>query len=285
VEDLSAIGADPAEFLRGLAEHFRDLLLVKSSGSADLIEGTELFRRKMLDSAEKFSELDLTRLMKLAYDGVGELKKSALPMLGLELKLLTMLKLHDTPELSQLLKGLKEATPPEIPKTRVITKDIFAPETPPASLVTPETEPEPSLLINNTDKEPEEPAEEIPFGLKRIQDSWEEICEELKKSNHGLGALLKDAKLEGMKGNTLEIIMFDKFNYNRIKPSKSMLETAIKTVTGVALTVKLILREGKNSAFTTKNNQHRGAKELLNDLVKEDNNLKDLVERFGGEAI
>jgi DNA polymerase-3 subunit gamma/tau len=291
VDDLSLVGTDPAEFIRGLAEHFRNLLLVKSTGSAELIEGTELFRRKMLDSAEKFSELDLTRLMKMAYEAANDLKKSTTPMLGLELRLLTMLKLHDAPELSELLKGLKAsssvitASPPSPPTPTASTPpNMFAEKEEKPEEVFPSVADD-TLPMMECNIEAEEPAEDIPFGLKRIQDFWDAICEELKKVNHGLGALLKDAKLEGLKGNSLEIAMLDKFNYNRIKPSKSLLENAIKTVTGVALSVKIILREGKDFPATVKNNQHRGAKELLNDLVKEDANLKDLVEKFGGEAI
>lgn len=106
VNNLSEVGADPSEFLRGFAEHFRNLLLLKSSGSPEIIEGTNAYRARLAESAKGFSELDLVRLMKIAFEGANELKRSQVPILGLELRLLTMLKLHDAPELVRLLDDL-----------------------------------------------------------------------------------------------------------------------------------------------------------------------------------
>ena len=105
VDDLSGMGADPSEFMRGFSEHFRDLLFCKSAGS-EAIEGADNYKQRLEALSRRLSELDMVRLMKIAHEASAELKRSQTPVMGMELRLLTMMKLADSPELKELLKRL-----------------------------------------------------------------------------------------------------------------------------------------------------------------------------------
>jgi DNA polymerase-3 subunit gamma/tau len=300
INDLSTIGADPAEFMRGTAEFFRDLLLLKSAGSSEVLQGTENYLQRLNATSPNFTEMDLVRLIKITYEAVSDLKRSQTPILGLELRLLTMTKLHDSPELSQLLKQLQSSFVEPIKKPKV-EPSLFETETKPPTPEKPileinntieetvsETMEEPSVIINNEEETAEVPTEPLPetkiTGLKRIQDSWEQICEALKRQNHHVGMFLKDAYPTNMKGNTLEISFKNGFQVNRITPYKHLVVESIKEVVGMTPLVKLLKTEGEIPE-TSKNKTLKGSKELLQDLMGQDPSLKDLVERFGAEPV
>ena len=310
VEELSGVGADPAEFMRGFADHFRDLLLIKSSGSSKIIEGTEAYRERMMEASDKFSELDLVRLMKLSFDSVAELKRSQTPMLGLELRLLQMLKLHDTPELSNLIEEYQKGLSPETPAAPLSTPELFSQDAEGKSsgnkshnsLQKPEINNRTSALPAEVDTEMstddsmnlglkakgESPSpssiSEPHSGLKRLKESWGEICDVLKKHNNHLGFFLMDSTPERMKGNTVEIACPNDFQTNRLSANRQLVQNAVKDTVNMTVMVKFV----KGATKTEKNqlgNSMKGRRELLEELMKNDPVLKELVERFEAEPI
>lgn len=300
VDDLSAIGTDPAEFMRGFAEHFRNLLMLKSAGEK-AIEGTEVYLEKMQTLSAVFSELELIRLMKIAFEASGELKRSQTPVLGLELRLLTMMKLSDSAELKELLKALQSKssgaveTPAPARNTALFTPTVqTAP--PPTPVKIEELVPPKEILVSETEKpndvlfsENEEESEPEdyssgdstqPRGFQRIRDKWGAIGEALKKYNHSLTFQFKDTVPLDMKGNTLRIGCYDNFVYGRINPNKALIVNAIKEVVNITPIIKVELIEKSNKPNGAPKS---GRQELLNKLQEEDPVLKELVDKFDAE--
>ena len=310
VNDLSEMGADPSEFMKSFAEYFRNLLLVKSSGS-DIIEGTGMFRQKLLSVAEGYGELDLVRQMKIAYEASNELRRSQTPMMGLELRLLTMMKLSDAPELAELIRTLQSGeinitgsksnttSGSSLPLASQTPASLQSAETTSVSAtadleVEKETAPlsEPTLLDNESSQaEDEIPAETgegtdgAPVrGFQRIKDSWSEISEALKKHNHNLAFFFKDAIPMEMKGNTLHIGCTNKLMFNRINSSRSFVIKSVKEVVGMSPVIKCEVIES-NSNNKKLNNHRNGRRELLRKLQDDDPVLKELIDKFGAEPV
>jgi len=307
VRDLSNVGADPAEFMRGFAEHFRDLLQVRSVG-IEAVEGTEAHKQKLTESAARFSELDLVRMMKLAYESAAELKRTVAPMMGLELRLLQMLKLNDAPELQEILRKM-ETKGAEKPTVKVPVQSLnlessssspaapppIAPaasapvETPaPAKIIDILPEPPPSIFGESEEDEYSSPPAEVsidssaPRGFTWIQEKWGAIAEALKKYNHNLSFFLKDAVPLELKGNTLKIGCANNFMLTRINANKIEVVKAIKEVVGMSPVIKCEAMEDNSGAAAT---PVVGRKALLQKLQEEDPALKELVERFGAEPV
>jgi DNA polymerase III gamma/tau subunit len=294
--------------MRGFAEHFRQMLLVKSAGTAELIEGTSQYRERMIDHAAEFTEMDIVRLMKLAYDSVRELKQSQTPTLGLELRLLQMLKLHDTPDLKRLLAQLDGGPPPEkqpSPRSKSgfsesdggnkkKSTDLFKDTRPVKSDIKSEpVEPEDDTddddesmdLSLEPDSDSVEQTEEKPvYGLDRIKGKWSNVCEALKKHNNHLGFFLMDTSPAKMKGNNLEIECQNEFQMNRLSSNRMKVADAFKEALNMNVVVRFILGEPKPRA-SNDNNTMRGRKEFLQELVKKDPLLKELIKRFQAEPI
>ncbi len=93
VADLEANGRSLQHFARELARYFRNLLVVKIAGSTDtarLLAASPNERSKLSQTAEQFSEEDLTRYLQLALDLFKDLQASLQPRLHLEMGLLRM---------------------------------------------------------------------------------------------------------------------------------------------------------------------------------------------------
>jgi DNA polymerase-3 subunit gamma/tau len=108
VDDVIKRGYDIREFLTGLAEHLRNILVVRSTGSTSLIEAAEVHRKRYQSVAEQFSENDLLRMMKIVSETETAAKWSTQPRVRLEAGILQMIKLDSTVEIQELLTQLEE---------------------------------------------------------------------------------------------------------------------------------------------------------------------------------
>ena len=298
VNNLSEAGADPAEFLRGFAEHFRNLLMLKSSGSADIIEGTDAYRERLTQSAKGFSELDLVRLMKIAYEGAYELKKSQVPILGLELKLLSMLKLHDAPELASLLDDLDSIQDEEPLSTGEGSPSLFngsSAETPKQSESDSYNPPKIRKGLGNSSVNSPSgaSANSKPWSsflpqdagpeLQVIINSWEQICQTVKSKNQSLGTLLQSAVPLEFTGGILKIAVGKTFYMREIESKKQLIAEAVKEATDETVGVNCVTDSNIPANFGL---EIKDKKPLtLNDLMEKDPVLKQIVDIFGTDEI
>ena len=107
VDRVVRSGHDLQEFVLGLADHVRNLLVARSTQTGDLIEGTEATRDRYLRAAGPYAEADLLHLLMLADRAAGDLRESRQPRLTLELALLKMASLAPAADLNRLLGRLE----------------------------------------------------------------------------------------------------------------------------------------------------------------------------------
>ena len=99
-------GYDLQEFLVGLAEHLRNLLVVHSLGG-DALEGVaDTTRTQYVDEADRFQEADLLRLLTVAGEAEDEVKNSPQPRLKLETTLLKMAQMRRATDLRAVIRKI-----------------------------------------------------------------------------------------------------------------------------------------------------------------------------------
>jgi DNA polymerase-3 subunit gamma/tau len=103
VEHIVREGYDLQEFLTGLAEHLRNLLVARSLEDDALIEAAEATRRRYAEVSSHFAESDLLRLLMIAGDAEDAIKNSSQPRLKLEMALLKMASLTHSVDLRAAL--------------------------------------------------------------------------------------------------------------------------------------------------------------------------------------
>lgn len=103
IDHVIGSGYDLQEFVVGLAEHLRNLLVARASSDAALIEDTEAMRTRYKKEAARFSETDLLRLLTVLDDAEESMKTSVRPRLKLETALLKMATITLGADLRQAL--------------------------------------------------------------------------------------------------------------------------------------------------------------------------------------
>jgi len=99
-------GYDLQEFLAGLAEHLRNLLVAHSLGGDALDGVAQSTRRRYAEEAGRFGEADLLRLLTVAGDAEDDVKNSPQPRLKLETTLLKMAQMRRAADLRTVLQKI-----------------------------------------------------------------------------------------------------------------------------------------------------------------------------------
>ena len=105
VNHITSSGHDIAEFLAGLEEHFRNILVTKIVGNATDIEVSGLYQKKYLDCAERFTESDLLKYVQLIQETQIQLKRSFQPRLKFELLLLKLAQMPSMVTVENIIKN------------------------------------------------------------------------------------------------------------------------------------------------------------------------------------
>ena len=108
VQDLMSHGYDLREFLGGLLEHFRNLMVVKITGSTDLIEASDVYRSRCLTSAAQFSVSDLLRMQRFVTGTERGVRDAAQPRFRLEADMVQMVNMPRAVDLNGLIAGLED---------------------------------------------------------------------------------------------------------------------------------------------------------------------------------
>lgn len=106
VDDVVMRGHDLRNFCRDLLAHFRDLLVVKVSGSEELLESAICDRAELTKQAALFSETDLVRFFHSLAETETLLKTAAHPRYQLEVGLVKLMEMRRLAPLSDLIDRL-----------------------------------------------------------------------------------------------------------------------------------------------------------------------------------
>lgn len=105
--DVFMRGYDMQECLLGLAEHFRNILTVKATGTTDLIELAQSQKVLYRQEAEYFIQADVLRLLSLVMITEKDLRSSPQPRLRFEFALVQMAQLDSTIEIGAIIQELR----------------------------------------------------------------------------------------------------------------------------------------------------------------------------------
>ena len=107
VDEVIKCGYDLREFVGGLTEHLRNLLIVRSTESTQLIEVSENYKKRYEQEANQFTELDLLRYIKQTSELDQSLRWAAQPRYRLEAGLIQMAKMESSVQIGELLQQIE----------------------------------------------------------------------------------------------------------------------------------------------------------------------------------
>jgi len=282
VEKVVSGGYDVEEFLVGLAEHLRNLLVVWSLKSADLVEVSEEHKKRYLEIAPRFQEEDILRLIRIVSDTLVSLKRSVNPRLPLEVAVVKMAKLDKTVAIEDLLTRLENLIEGSGEKSGA-----------------PEASVQSEGDLSGDEKKPRVTDEENSGGgkgtsvenekknrvtMKEVQEKWEEIVQRIKHKKITVGSFLQEGVLLGVEENTVQIGFgpSNGFHIDSIMRSKDLVLEVLREVFGTDVKfycVKKDLPQRESTSSKEKKLAH------LKALSEEKPLIKKIVDDLDAEIV
>ncbi len=258
IEKIFNQGYDFSEFLNGLAEHFRNLLVVKATGKTELLDGLDTYRDRYLEAATAFSETDLLRLIQYATDTAVQIKRSATPKLLLEMAIVKMAKMDQSVELSTLLSNIDNLKHAGSPSPQPTSQGGVQPgaqkaretTSPPAAPVPEPSRPTPVETSDAQSVSAEGGSDEnAVVSLETVKTRWQAIVDALKAKKIHLGSFLNEGYPTSLTDGVLEV-SFGKgrgFHVNTINQNREVVQQVIFEQT--RLKVKVHCRKNESEEF------------------------------------
>jgi len=298
-------GYDPVDFLEGLSEHLRNLLVAATTNKGDLIEASGDYRKRYIDSSSRFDRLDLLRLLKTTSEAMQQIKYVSQPRIKLEMTLLQLVNMERSVMLNELLqqveelkKNLTPIDPPEIkprpgqPNRYNLdnngmvreSRSPFAEIKKKSSFTVNQTEREGSITPSAS--EPKIPESKPAFSEKlqavrppvhqsseasfqEINVRWEELLQAVRKERIGVWSQLINLKPLGIRNGWLMLSAPNEVVVGMAKPYKNYIQDTIQKTLGMRVAIDFAI---------TANDQP-------GELDVDDPVIKYLKDEFGAESV
>jgi DNA polymerase-3 subunit gamma/tau len=216
VEQIVASGTSIEEFLIGLSEHFRNLLVVRATGHAKTLEMSDVHRKRYEEKAGDFSEEDLLRLLRITTEAIFTLKFSANPRIPLELAMVKMVKLDGTVAIGELLTQLADLKKKPFELAVAESKSVSYQPVRPVPVQRSSTAASSDSVPNPKSAAPASPTatpgsqstgtDDIhTTTLEEVKACWDDIIAQVKRKKITVGAFLQEGTPVAVRGNVIEV--------------------------------------------------------------------------------
>jgi len=291
IDKVVSGGYDPEEFLLGLAEHLRNLLLVQSTGSTDLVDAGKEDQERYAEAGQTFAEGDLLRYLRLVSEARMELKGNPNPRLPLETALIKMIRLDKTVQIEHLLDllapgegqraGATQAAAPAKKTGKTKAGDSEKPAEK-SEQVTPEAQ---SASSSQADTSPSENEKKNGITLSQVQARWSEVLERVRRRKITVGSFLHEATLLEVEGEKIELGFGLKngFHIDAIEKARKLVEEVLSEVYQKPLTFACQKRDLPRREFVP--SSKKAKEDLLGQLGKDNPLVKKIIDDFDAEIL
>jgi len=245
-------GYDLREFLSGLMEHFRNLLVARVIGTPDLIETSDVYRTRYAETAGRFSVSDLLRAQRLVHGTDQALRYTAQPRFRLEADLVQLVTMPRAVDLAGLIDGIEELKKKGIAERSNLPPAPASPALPqhhPSStasrVVPPAASPQPLPAAWARRNVPPAPAEAAakadmpasPAGKgpneDEVRSRWAEYVAEVSHQKISVGAVLGATAFLGVVRGAIRVGCVDEFQASTVQRNREVLMDIFARVFGV----------------------------------------------------
>ncbi len=278
VADLLSSGIGIDEFMEGLAEHLRNLLILKIAGSGTSLDLAENEIAALQTQSERLDERDLIRMQNLVLAAIRQFRMVRNQPIHLELLLLKMVHLTRAFQLDELLTGTNypprserkspPVRPPSAPSPTVggrpqATSQL---DTPKAKLASPAKKPEPPQEEKDAgDSSSTVTEQSASMDLKGVIAGWDSFLEKLKAESQTLGSFMQEGEAAALGTKGLEICFSPEQAYHveRLQRETKRVQKIFSESYGVATKLHFKVKPGQktrkkreNSALEHPTTQH-----------------------------
>ncbi len=300
VDEIVGRGYDLRDFLNGLMEHFRNILLALATSSTSLIETSEIYKQKYEQIAKLFSETELLRLIKITTDMDSAIRWNQQPRLRLEMGLVQMIKLDSTVEISKLLKEIDELKKNLNGSTGEIIDDSKNTKYTTSTLIKGNVKATPPTLRadqivdlkNNvsdfsTSYRLNDPPKNTAMQEGDIFGKWLALIKEVKKERIDLGTMLGDTALLEIDNNRLCIGCPDGFHLEALNAKRNYyyLQKLVEKVYGFKLRLEAKISTTMASQAVDLDKKTNESQNQTKSEFKQHPVVQALIKEFGAREI
>ncbi len=308
-------GHDLIDFLHGLQDHFRNLLLVRTLKNVQMLDVSDNYKDQYRELAARFSEKDLVHYLQLLIDAENEFKITTFPQLALEMLLIKLVlkpKAESIEAVLAFLEKLKKkplinaGTPTAQPAPA--TQPVSGSGQPTAGYRA-ETAPEAARVqenhsgrsqfaslqkkvtsfksagtpaagetsVSSSDSAPE-------LTLEEVRENWAKIVEEIKAEKIALGSFLQDGVPFQLEDGVLTLAYDEKAAFHKVhvEKNKKFLEEKIFQNLGKRLRLEIISLDFKSKGIEV---EPRTVEEILEDIKQKEPIIQKIIDLFGLEKL
>ncbi|MBN1398356.1 MAG: DNA polymerase III subunit gamma/tau [Bacteroidetes bacterium] len=325
IDEVIKSGYDLREFTSGLAEHLRNLLIVTSTGSAQMIEVSEHYKKKYEAAVKQFSEQDILRYIKQTNELEQTLKWAVQPRYRLEAGLIQMVKMDDSLQIGELLRQIELLKKKISDKNSSDLKNQQNParhEDPHSSGIKVMGEVGAGYLSSKAavsyssligvdlmkvagipkTLNPEHVAQRFAaeetvnqsISSEEIVARWPDFISDVAKTHIAVSTLLTEIKVLDVQGGTVRISCPDMYHFSTVKRHRNFLVNALNQVIGKNIAIEPVLHSSKDipvkSVFMT-SSQLEDAKNSTENRISDNNQVVEhpvlsmLKRELGAERI
>lgn len=259
-------GYDLNEFILGLEDHFRNILIARTMKSVELIEVSENYLDQYMELAEAFSENDLIAFLQSINETAQAVKMSQQPMLKFELGLVKLVKMPSAIDIEEILHHLQAL------KKKRQSKTVS----------------DNSSVSYGEDAPPENSSPGMSLSLEHIRNKWPAILQEIHNKRPSLASVVEKAK-PAKYANQILSLKFDQINSfekNLVESTKKMIEQITGSLVGIAVTAEFEY----NSIETESNDNSQkqpdvDKKKLLDEMKSKSELAAKIIEELDLEII
>ncbi|MDD8019514.1 MAG: hypothetical protein PHP42_14165, partial [Bacteroidota bacterium] len=256
VDEVIRSGYDVKEFASGIAEHFRNFLIAKTTGSTQLIEEAEMHRKRYAADAEALSLHDILRIIKVVTETENSMRYSAQPRFKLEVMIVQLTKMEQSVKIDELLLQIDElkkklhangsvvATPP-LESVKPVKNFSSVPSTIEEAKPRYTFTPSPVIAVSEPNKKVEQPiviaSAAVDVSLTAVQDSWNIIVDAMRKKKINVGTILAETQPLDIINGTLRIGCGDEFHKSTLFRNKEILGETINSILSSKLRIDPII--------------------------------------------
>lgn len=274
VEDIMNRGYDIKEFLSGLNEHFRNILIVLTTGSTRLIEVGESYKKRYEEDANSFTENDLVRLIRITNETENSIKWSQQQQFKLEVAIIQMIKMDSSVQISDLLNRIEElkkkvdggiklegkvlASPPSL-GTRMASSDNAAKSYTPKSQDLPVQRIKEPIVINEQEPRAFPSSTNFTISLEEASEKWGAVVSKASQERIMLGSLLSSSRVLDCSNGSIKINFPDEFHLDFFRKNREHITDLAQNIYGAKLRLEAIISRNDNepdlSTVKTKSTQ------------------------------
>ena len=260
LHDILEKGNDIQEFLNGILDYIRNILLLKVEIDIPVMSDTD--KKVMMDIGSKFQENDLLYLMSLLIKTKTDIKSSNNPILVAEMSFVKLTKLSELRSLDKILETIYKG------ETQVAEEpEKISPPQPEVDIQSKTEEAKTILEKEVQEKKPkiEELTEQI------IEENIKNIVQKLKKEKPIIGNYFEKSKLENVSNNIVHYTVANSLSHKMLEDNKAIISGIFSNHFNLKIRVEFTLHKVEKEKVITN--------PTLEDIKRESPGLADFIEK------